>query len=76
MPYLATAKFAVGFQISIQDVIGIVISLAVVFGMAALILILRDKVTLKPNTPAEEREEVIQKSSNRFKSGDGLSLSS
>ena len=70
----ATAKFAVGFQISIQDIIRIVISLAVVFGMAVLILVFRDKVSLKPNMSAEEREGVIQKSSNRFKRGWAIAL--
>lgn len=70
----ATAKVAVGFQISIQDVIGMVICLMVVFGMAALILVLRDNLTLKPNMPTEEREEVIQKNSNRFKRGWAIAL--
>jgi hypothetical protein len=70
----ATAKFAVGFAISIQDVIGIVISLAVVFGMAALILVLRDKVTLKPNMPTRRARRDNQKSSNRFNRGWAIAL--
>ena len=70
----AAAKFVVGFQISIQDIIGIVISLAVVFVAAALILLFRDKVRLKPNMSAEEREGVIQTSSNRLKRGWAIAL--
>jgi len=52
----AGGKFAYGFQIFKYDVIGIAISLAVVFGLAALILVFRDKVTLKPNMSPEERD--------------------
>jgi len=65
----AGGKFAYGFQISKYDVIGIAISLAVVFGLAALILVLRDKVTLKPNMSADERDAAITKSSKRLHRG-------
>jgi rhomboid protease GluP len=44
----ATLKVVVGFQISIRDIMEIVISVAVVFGLA-LVLLFRDKVTLRPN---------------------------
>jgi|HubBroStandDraft_6_1064221.scaffolds.fasta_scaffold54237_2 hypothetical protein len=57
----AGGKLAYGFQISEYDVIGTAISLAVVVGLAALILVFRDKVTLKPNMSAEEREAAIAK---------------
>jgi uncharacterized membrane protein YgcG len=65
----ACAKFAYGFQISIQDIIGFVVTLTVLFGLAALILIFRDKLTLKPNMSAEEREAAISKRSNRLQRG-------
>jgi hypothetical protein len=65
----ACAKFAYGFQISIQDIIGFVVALTVLFGLAALILIFRDKLTLKPNMSAEEREAAIRKRSNRLQRG-------
>jgi len=63
------AKFAYGFQISLQDVIGIVIALAVVFGLAALILAFSDKMTLKGNMSAEERKTVVGKRSKRLHRG-------
>jgi len=62
----AGGKFAYGFQISKYDIVGIVISLAVVFGLAALILVLRDKRILKPNMSAEEHDAAITRSSNRL----------
>jgi hypothetical protein len=65
----AGGKFAYGFQISKYDTIGIAISLAVVFGLAALILVFRDKATLKPNMSAEERDAAITKRSNRLHRG-------
>jgi intracellular septation protein A len=65
----ASGKLAYGFQISKDDIIGIAISLAVVFGLAALILVFRDKVTLKPNMSAEERHAAITKSSKRLHRG-------
>jgi hypothetical protein len=65
----AGGKFAYGFQISKYDIIGIVVSLVVVFGLAALILVFRDKVKLKPNMSAEERDEAITKSSKRLHRG-------
>ncbi len=68
----AGGKLAYGFQISkddIDDIIGIAIFLAVVFGLAALILVFRDKVTLKPNISAEERDAAITKSSKRLQRG-------
>jgi hypothetical protein len=48
----ATLKVAVGFQISIRDIIETVISVAVVFGLA-LVLLFRDKVTLRPNKASD-----------------------
>jgi membrane associated rhomboid family serine protease len=48
----AISMVAVGFQISIRDIIGTVISVAVVFGMA-LVLLFRDKVTLRPNKASD-----------------------
>lgn len=65
----ACAKFAYGFQISIQDIIASVVALTVLFGFAALMLIFRDKVTLKPNMSAEEREAAITKRSNHLQRG-------
>ena len=65
----AGGKLAYGFQISEYDVIGTAISLAVVVGLAALILVFRDKVTLKPNMSAEEREAAIAKRSKRLHRG-------
>ncbi len=65
----AYAKFASGFQISLRDIIGFVVGLTVLFGLAALILIFRDKLTLKPNMSAEEREAAISKRSNRLQRG-------
>jgi Cu/Ag efflux pump CusA len=65
----ACAKFTYGFQISIQDIIGFVVALTGLFGLAALILIFRDKVTLKQNMSAEEREAAISKGSNRLRRG-------
>ncbi len=65
----AGGKFAYGFQISKYDIIGIAISLAVVFGLAALILVFRDKATLKPNISAEQRDAAIKKRSNRLYRG-------
>jgi uncharacterized membrane protein len=65
----AGGKFAYGFQISKDDIIGIAIFLAVVFGLAALILVFRDKVTRKPNMSPEERDAAITKSSNRLHRG-------
>jgi hypothetical protein len=65
----AGGKLAYGFQVSNDDIIGIAISLAVVFGLAALILVFRDKVTLKPNMSAEERDAAITKSSKRLHRG-------
>ena len=63
---IAGGKFAYGFQISKYDIIGIVIFLSVVFGLAALILVLRDKRILKPNMSAEEHDAAITRSSNRL----------
>jgi hypothetical protein len=65
----ASAKFAFGFKISINDITGTVISLAVVFGLAAVILVFRDKVTLRPNMSTEEREAVITIRSNHLHRG-------
>jgi hypothetical protein len=65
----AGGKFAYGFYISRYDIIGIVTALAVVFGLAALILVSRDKVAPKPNMSAEERDAPITKSSNRLHRG-------
>jgi len=65
----ACAKFAYGFQISIQDIIAFLVALTLLFGLAALILIFRDKVTLKPNMSAEEREAAISKRSNHLQRG-------
>ena len=65
----AAGKFAFGFQISKYDIIGIAVSLAVVFGLAALILVFRDKVTLKPNMSPEERDAAITESSQRLHRG-------
>jgi hypothetical protein len=65
----AGGKLAYGFQISEYDIIGIAISLAVVVGLAALILVFRDKVTLKPNMSAEERDAAIVKRSKRLHRG-------
>jgi hypothetical protein len=65
----AGGKFAYGFQISKCDIIGIAISLAVVFGLAVLMLVFRDKVTLKPNMSPEERDAAITRSSNRLHQG-------
>ena len=48
----AISMVAVGFQISIRDIIGTVISVAVVFGFA-LVLLFRDKVTLRPNKASD-----------------------
>ncbi len=48
----ATLKVVVGFQISIRDIIETVISVAVVFGLA-LVLLFRDKVTLRPNKASD-----------------------
>ena len=62
----AAGKFAYGFQISLREIIPIVIFMALVFGLAAVILALRDKVTLKPNMSAEERGVVIAKRSNHL----------
>jgi hypothetical protein len=70
----AGAKFAYGFQISIQDIIGFVVGLTVLFGLAALILIFGDKLTLKPNMSAEEREAAISKRSNRLQWGWTIAL--
>ncbi len=66
---LACAKFAYGFQISLQDTIGFVVGLTLLFGLAALILIFRDKLTLKPNMSEERREAAISKRSNRLQRG-------
>jgi uncharacterized membrane protein YhaH (DUF805 family) len=65
----ACAKFAYGFQISIQGIIAFLVALTVLFGLAALILIFRDKVTLKPNMSPEEREAAISKRSNHLQRG-------
>lgn len=65
----AGGKLAYGFQISEYDIIGIAISLAVVIGLAALILVFRDKVTLRPNMSAEERDAAIAKRSKRLHRG-------
>jgi drug/metabolite transporter (DMT)-like permease len=70
----AGAKFAYGFQISIPDIIGIVISLAVVFGLASVILVFRDRVMLKPNMSADEREAVITRRSNRLHRGWAIAI--
>jgi hypothetical protein len=51
------------------DIVGIAISLAVVFGLAVLILVFRDKVTLKPNMSPEERDTAIAKRSKRLHRG-------
>ncbi len=51
----ATLKVVVGFQISIRDIIETVISVAVVFGLA-LVLLFRDKVTLRPNKASDGDE--------------------
>jgi rhomboid protease GluP len=48
----ATLKVVVGFQISIPDIIETVISVAVVFGLA-LVLLFRDKVTGRPNKASD-----------------------
>jgi rhomboid protease GluP len=48
----ATLKVVGGFQISIRDIIETVISVAVVFGLA-LVLLFRDKVTLRPNKASD-----------------------
>jgi hypothetical protein len=58
-----------GFQISIQDIIGIVVFLAVVFGLAALILVFGDKVTLKPNMSGDQRQAAITRRSERLQRG-------
>jgi drug/metabolite transporter (DMT)-like permease len=65
----ACTKFAYGFQISLQDIIGFVVGLTVLFGLAALILIFRDKLRLRPNMSAEEREAAISKRPNRLQRG-------
>jgi len=70
----AAGKFEYGFQISFPEIIPIVIFMAVVFGLAAVILVFRDKVTLKPNMSAEERELAITKRSNRLKRGWGIAI--
>ena len=70
----ASAKFAYGFQVSIKDIIGIVICLAVVFGLAGLVLVFSDNVTLKPNMSAEEREAATAKRSNRLRRGWAVAL--
>jgi hypothetical protein len=70
----AGGRFAYGVQISKYDIIAIVICLVVVFGLAALILGIRDKMTLKPNMSAEEREAAITKSSNRLHQGWGIAF--
>jgi hypothetical protein len=62
----AGGKFAYGFHISKYDIIGFALSVVAIFGLAALILVFRDKVTLKPNMSAEERDAAITKSSNRL----------
>lgn len=70
----AGGKLAYGFQISKYDVIGIAISLAVVLGLAALILVFRDKVTLEPNMSTEERDAAIAKRSSRLHRGWAIAL--
>lgn len=62
----AGAKLAYGFEISFQDTIGMLIVLAFVFGLAALILVVRDKMTLRSSISAEEREALIAKRSKRL----------
>jgi hypothetical protein len=47
-------------------IINAVIFMAVVFGLAALALIFLNKITLRLNMSAEEREAVIAKRSNRL----------
>jgi hypothetical protein len=73
----AGGKFAYGFQISKSDITGIAVIavfMAVVFGLAALILVFRDKVKLKPNMSAEEREAAITKNSTRLHRGWGIAV--
>jgi hypothetical protein len=70
----AGGKFAYGFEISKYDIIGFAIALVAIFGLAALILVFRDKVTLKPNMSAEERDAAITKSSNRLHRGWAIAL--
>jgi hypothetical protein len=65
----AGGRFAYGFQVSTYDVIGTAVSLAVVFGLAALILVFRDKATLKPNMSTQERDAAITKRSKRLHRG-------
>jgi uncharacterized BrkB/YihY/UPF0761 family membrane protein len=50
----------------VQDIINAVIFMAVVFGLAALALVFLDKITLRGNMSAEEREAAIAKRSNRL----------
>jgi hypothetical protein len=69
----AGGKFEYGFQISKYDIIGIAISLAEAFGLAVLILVFRDKVTLKPNLSAEERDAELTKA-RIASTGDGQPL--
>lgn len=69
----AAGKFAYGFRV-LPEIIPTAIFLAVVFGLAAVILVFRDRVTLKPNMSGEEREVVIAKSSNRLQRGWGIAI--
>jgi uncharacterized membrane protein YuzA (DUF378 family) len=70
----AAGKFAYGFQTSFAEMVPIVIFMAVVFGLAALILAFRDKVALKANMSAKDRELAITKRSNRLKKGWGVAI--
>ena len=70
----AAGKFAYGFRISLPEIIPIVIFMAVVFGLAAVILVFRDRVTLRPNMSAEQREVVIAKRSDRLQWGWGIAI--
>lgn len=68
------AKFVYGFKISITDLAAVVIFMAVVFGLAALVLVVGDKVSLKPNMSVEEREAATTKRSNRLHGAWGIVL--
>src|SRR5271166_3773128 len=70
----AAGKFAYGFEMSLTGTIPIVIFMAGVFGLAALILVFRDKVTLKSNISPEEHQVVKAKRSDRLQRGWAIAI--
>jgi intracellular septation protein A len=53
----------------VKDLLYVVVFMSVVFAMAALILIVSDKLTLRPGMSPEERQAALNKKSARLQRG-------